>query len=402
MICEEVKINLHDYVDELLDDSTKRELEQHIRNCDLCFKEYQKMTLFFDKLKQLPAIINPPQEIIEKVKNELLKQLSPSSAHSQTSPLKTSRKIIKEKEKQKRKLLKESPAVKKSNITRRIYSRPYAPGSSIEIRKILLIILPLVIVAFGYYLYDLRKYNYPWSVVSVKGNPIVNGKPGESDKWNQGEILITDKTSQASVRIPKVGTINVSENSFLSLDKAKDGANLITLKNGKVSVVNEESMPDFTISVTDFDILDRGGKFDLEYLTSAGAKLEVDFAFVEITHEGNSYLVDENHTCVLRKGFRPGLPVHLKASDSLRAAIELFDFKEGGEEAVEKIIKFAKEEDMLTLLALIPFVPQLQRQIIFQEISNRFPPPESVTRAGIIRLDKDMLYRWWEEIEWQL
>lgn len=402
MICEEVKINLHDYVDELLDDSTKREVEQHIRNCDLCFREYKKMIVFFDQLKQLPALIDPPQEIIEKVKSELMKIQGASSISILQAPTANSRKLLKEKEKQQKKLLKERPVVKKSNITRRIYKKPYSSPPTVEIKRVLMTVLPLAIIAFAYFLYDFQKYNYPWSVISIEGNPIISGRPDKSDKWDQGETLVTDETSKASVQIPKVGTMEVGPNSLLVLDKAKDGANLVIMRNGKVSVINKEDMADFTLLLNDFEIVDRGGKFELENLSVPGAKLKVSTAFVEILYNGNSYMVNESHTCTLRKGFRPGIPVHKNASDSLLAAIELFDFGNGGEASVEKIISLAKEEDMLTLLALIPVVPQLQRQIIFQEISNRFPPPESVTRAGIIRLEKDMLYRWWEEIEWQL
>lgn len=402
MTCEEVKINLHDYVDELLDDSTKQQVEQHIRICDLCFKEYRKMTIFFDQLKQLPALITPPQEIIEKVKSELMKIQVGANVSIQQIPTVNSRKLMKEKEKQQKKLLKDRSVVKKSNITKRIYRKPYSPGATVELKRVLLTVLPLVIIAFAYFLYDFQKYNYPWKVVNVEGNPIISGRPDKSDRWDQGETLVTDVTSQASIQIPKVGTMVIGPNSLLVLDRAKDGANLVTMKNGKVSVINKDEMPEFTLQVNDFEIVDRGGKFELEYLSALGAKLHVNSAFTEIIYDDNSYMIDENHTCILRKGFRPGTPVHNNSSDSMRAAIESFDFDNGGEAAIEKIISLAKERDMLTLLSLIPVVPQLQRQVLFQEISNRFPPPESVTRAGIIRLEKDMLYRWWEEIEWQL
>lgn len=402
MICEEVKINLHDYVDELLDDVTKRELEQHIRNCDLCFKEYKKMIFFFDQLKQLPAIINPPREILESVKTELLNIRGAAAGFDQKVSAKDSKKILKEKERQEKKLDKERAAVRKSRITKKIYRKPYSPGPSVEVKRILLIVLPLAIIAFGYFLYDYQKYNYPWRVISIEGNPTIDGSPEKSDRWSQGEILVTDASSKATVEIPKVGTLEIDKNSRLVLDKAKDGANLVILKNGKVSITNSADMPEFSIMVNDFEIVDRGGKFEIENLSVLGAILKVNYAFAEIVHNGNSYMVDENHICVLRRGFRPGIPVNKNSSDSMRAAVESFDFNNGGEAAIEKIISLAKERDMLTLLALIQVVPQLQRQIIFQEISNRFPPPESVTRAGIIRLDKDMLYRWWEEIEWQL
>ncbi|MFA7418247.1 MAG: zf-HC2 domain-containing protein [Melioribacteraceae bacterium] len=402
MICEEVKINLHDYVDELLDELTKRDVEYHIRNCDLCFKEYQKMLAFFERLRLLPVVINPPKEIIEGVKSELMNIRGASFVPDVNVTPRNARKIAKEKEKQEKKLNKERAVVRKSLVTKRIYKKPYSKGPSVELKRILYTAIPLALIAFGYFVYDFQKYNYPWQVVSIAGNHTVNGRADKSDKWDQGETLSTDDQSKAIVTIPKVGTMEVGTNSLLVLDRAKDGANQVYIKKGSVSISNTEDMPDYSLIVDGFEIIDRGGKFELAAGSSLGAILKVNFAFVEIPYNGNSFMIDENHTCVLRKGKRPGTPIHVKASDSLRAAVELFDFGNGGEASVERIISLAKEEDMLTLLSLIPHVQQLQRQILFQEISNRFPPPENVTRAGIIRLESEMLYRWWEEIEWQL
>ncbi|KAF0149935.1 MAG: hypothetical protein FD143_2659 [Ignavibacteria bacterium] len=402
MICEEVKINLHDYIDELLDDLTKREVEQHIRNCDLCFKEYKKMIVFFDQLKQLPAIINPPKDVLDLVKTELMRIHGLITHTDQQVSLSDSRKIQKEKHIQEKILRKEGAPLRKSRVTKGIYKKPYNPGPPAEVKRLLLTVLPLAMIAFAYFLYDFQKYNYPWQIVSTIGNLVVDGRNVNDDSWDQGEILSTDDESMAVVHIPLVGTMEVGNNSVLLLDRAKDGANKVTLKQGIINLINNRDMPDFSILVNGFEVISRGGKFEIENLSLLGAKLKVGYAFVEIEHNGTTYMVDENHTCILKKGFRPGTPVNSNSSDSMRAAVAAFDFEDGGEEAVAKIISFANEQDMLTLLALIPFVSQLQRQIIFQEISNRFPPPESVTRAGIIRLDKEMLYRWWQEIEWQL
>ncbi|MHB8930668.1 MAG: anti-sigma factor family protein, partial [Melioribacteraceae bacterium] len=73
MNCEEVKISLHDFVDETLDGFMKREVETHLRTCDNCFNEYKKIRNFFDILKNLPYTIEPPKGIVESFSAELLK-----------------------------------------------------------------------------------------------------------------------------------------------------------------------------------------------------------------------------------------------------------------------------------------------------------------------------------------
>jgi hypothetical protein len=86
----------------------------------------------------------------------------------------------------------------------------------------------------------------------------------------------------------------------------------------------------------------------------------------------------------------------------LKSEVEKFDYENGGDDSIQKIISTANKEDILTLLALIPNASQLQRQVLFQVIANHYPPPTGVTRMGIIKADFEMLYKWWDEIEWQI
>jgi hypothetical protein len=403
MICEEVKISLHDYIDEMLDDFTKREVEQHIRSCNVCIKEYKKLMGFFDRLKELPIIIDPPKDIIEVVHAKLLNLSEPVKILDAKQLLKNTRKIQKERDRQEKELKKQSVVLRKIKTTQKIIKRRgYSHNPNSSLKKTLLFILPLLSIALGYFLYDLHKYNYPWKVVSVEGVQKINGSIIQNDLWSQGGLLSTDSHAKAMVVVPNVGSLEVGNNSRLILEKGKEGANVVGIGKGTVKIVNAVNMPELTFIIGQNKVLDRGGEFLTEVDNNGNAKINVKFAFVEIIYNDDHFYVDENYQCELNVGRRPGIPYYKDASDTLKAAIESFDRLNGGEAAVEKIISFCKEKDVLTLLALIPYVPQLQRQILFQEISNYFPPPESITRAGIIRLDKEMLYKWWEEIEWQL
>jgi len=402
MNCEEVKINLHDYIDEELDDYTRREVEYHIRNCDLCFKEYKKLMLFFDRLKDLPLAVNPPNEILEQIKNELLKE---SGVKDQTelklTPAQT-KKIQREKERQTKKLAATNPALRKSRVTKQLVKRKLNVQSGNYLKPFLKIILPIMIIALAYFVYDISRRNYPWTVSALEGSIKIGNTTFNDGKWNEGETLTTDGNSKALIKIPKVGVIYVDNNSSLVLERGKENANRIKINNGKFRIVNSVLIPSLSLMIYNSEIIDRNGEFLLKVDSFQNIEVEVKSGFVEIYHNNKSFLVDKNYSCKIQRGMLPSIPIRVDASDSLKLAVDWFEFRNGGDQAIEKIINHSRQNDMLTLLALIPKVSQLQRQIIFQIISNNFPPPESVTRAGIIRLDEEMLYRWWEDIEWQI
>jgi hypothetical protein len=402
MICEEIKISLHDYIDQQLNDQMKREIAFHLRTCENCLAEYKRLMQFFLYLKELPVVLEPPKDIIEGVRSELLRQSTIQYEEMHPEKDQNKKKIQKARDKQENLQLERKNALKNNLSRKYTYQRSPFITSSKELKKLLLTILPLLLVAIGYFIYDLQKNNYPWDIKNISGVLLINGNNITGNVLNQGEILATEDSSSATVLIPKVGALELGSSSVVQLTKAKDGANQVRINRGIISIINSNEMPELIVESGNLNIIDRGGEFTVYANDYNDAIIFVKYGFVEIEFNGETFYVDENYSCRIKSGFRPGIPFHKNASDTLKAAIEEFDYKNGGENSVEKIISAAKEYDVLTLLALIPQVKQLQRQIIFQEISNRFPPPENVTRAGILRLEKEMLYRWWVEIEWQL
>lgn len=406
MNCEEVKISLHDFVDELSDDFMKREIEVHLRSCNRCFQEYKRLIIFFDRLKELPYTVDPPKEIIELLSTELLKRSMDEKAREAALHLSNIRKIKKEQAAQEKKFKQTRGAVRKSLVSRTIMipgiSRAYPASPKFDLTKTILTLLPLVLIAVGYFIYDFQKFNSPWKVKSIEGKITINGVLNHLGKISQGESLFTNEESKAIIHVPKVGIVEVNENSLVVLEKAKDGDNRITLQHGTIRVANTSDMPDFAVELKNCFVSDRGGEFIVSVDDTAGAKIFVNFGFVEIHSNGEDLFLSEGYNCEIRNGFRIGTPYRVDALDSLKEEVKNFDYKNGGDDSIAKIISYARESDMLTLLALIPHASQLQRQVLFQKITNRFPPPEGVTRMGIIRAEKEMLYLWWQEIEWQL
>ncbi|HOI28890.1 MAG TPA: FecR domain-containing protein [Melioribacteraceae bacterium] len=406
MNCEEVKISLHDFVDELLDENRKKEVESHIRSCNSCFAKYKRIRKFYDKLKNLPYTIDPPEDIINQLSEELLKKAVADSRAEQDRPKVNVKKIKREQLKQEKILKQSRGVVRKSKVTRSIFATrlavPAVSRFSLDLKKTLLTLLPLVLIAVGYFIYDFMLINSPWKVRTVSGNVLINGQVSMSDRWEEGESLVTDQNAKAVINVPNTGRIEVSENSLLVLKKAKDGSNKIKLVNGNIRIINSNPMPSLTIELNNADIIDRGGTFELSVDEQLIASVQVEFGFIEIEQKGRVYLVDEGYICEMHPNKHPGTPYRFDASDLLKSEVAKFDYQNGGDQSVETIIGSAGERDMLTLLALITRTSEPYRLLLFNKIASYYPPPPDVTKEGIGKLDNNMLESWWFEIEWQI
>ena len=405
MNCEEVKISLHDFVDEELEGYLKRDVEIHIRTCDKCFNEYKKIRIFFDKLKDLPYLIEPPENFVNTFSTELLNRTIKDEKPESKPRAGELKKLKKEQSKQEKHLKKSRGALRKSFVSktmiipRNTFSRPLL---GVNWSKFIFILLPLLLIALGYFLYDYQKYNSPWKVNTLEGTVTINGLLDNSGTISQGQSMLTNNLSRAAIRVPKVGNIEVGENSLIVLEKAKDGDNVVILRQGSINVVNNSNMPELSVGLGNCIVTDRGGEFNVSIDDKENARIFVKYGYVEIQKNQEIIYLNENYNCEIKFGFKIGTPYHEDASEALKEEVANFDYRNGGENSIEKIMELASERDMLTLLSLIPKSSQLKRQLLFQAIVNKYPPPETVTRMGIIKGDSQLLYLWWQEIEWQL
>jgi len=406
MNCEEVKISLHDFVDELLDENRKKEIEIHLKSCNNCFAEYKRIKKFFDKLKNMPYSIEPPNDIITILSEELLKKAVEDLAEEKPQPKVNIRKLKREQIKQEKILKNARGAIRKSRVTKSIFttkiSAPIAPSFSLDPKKTILTLFPLVLIVVGYFVYDFMLINSPWKVRTITGNVIINGQISISERWDENESLVTDSFSKAVINVPNTARIEVDANSFLILQKAKDKQNRIKLVKGNIRIINSSLMPYLSIEVDHSVIQDRGGTFEISIDDNSIVTIKVDYGYVEIEQKGRTYFIDEGYTCDIRPNSHPGTPYRINAPEELKSEIKKFDYENGGDNSFQQIVALSSESDMLTLLALIERVSESFRSTLFNKISAYFPPPTGVTLEGIVKLDRDMLEKWWFEIEWQI
>lgn len=404
MNCEEIKIGLHDFVDELSDDFMKREIEVHLRTCDKCFDEYKKLKNFFDKLKDFTNTVEPPDGIIQAFSSKLLERSTKEDLKEKI--ISDPEKIKQEQTHLEKSIRESSSALSKSILSRTLMVTGVPKFLPITTRlnwsKVILILLPFVLLSVAYFVYDLQKNNSPWKIKTAEGRILINGKDNNTGAISEGESLLSNDSSKTEILIPRIGSIVVYQNSIIILKKAKDGDNRITLEKGLVKIKSVSEEPDFAIDLKNSSVIDRGGEFTVLVDEFENAKISVNLGITEIINNNESYFLSEKYVCNIINGKNPGTPYRSDAPDTLIKEIRNLDYNNGGDNSINNIIAIAQKPDMLTLLAIIPRVSQVKRETLFQTITNHFPPPENVTRLDILKADEKMLQIWREEIRKQL
>ena len=95
---------------------------------------------------------------------------------------------------------------------------------------------------------------------------------------------------------------------------------------------------------------------------------------------------------------RPGTPYREQASPALRQALQDFDFAGGGDPALAMVLAEATRDDAFTLWHLLTRCDPSQEPRAYDALAAMVPPPAGVTRGGILRRDRQMLDRWWDQL----
>jgi len=230
----------------------------------------------------------------------------------------------------------------------------------------------------------------PWQITRVAGAPRLSGQLLKTnDQLGVGDALSTDGRSQVSVRIARVGEVDIGPNSELKLLATGRGRHRVALDHGVMSA--RLYAPPFTFGVrTPAGMAtDVGCAFHLEYDHGHGL-LKVLSGWVDFDGET---LVPAGAVAELREGKGAGSPYYADASDAFRDALREFDF-DGDPTALPRVMTAARGRDAMTLLHLIEKAPPGDRSLIYDRLADLAPPPAGVTREGIIRKDSAMLRSW--------
>ncbi len=237
-----------------------------------------------------------------------------------------------------------------------------------------------------------------WNVETLAGMPKVGDSFG-NEKLTVGEFLETDANSRARVQVADIGNVEIAPNSRVKLVKTKATEHRLSLEKGLIKAKIDAPPRLFIVDTPSAVAVDLGCEYTLEVDKNGNSKLHVTSGFVALENGKFSSIVPAGAIALTKKGKGIGTPFAEDSSAELQSALYQFDFENGGNSALETIIKEANLYDSLTLWHLLSRVPKAERGRIFNALANLVEPPGNVTVEGILRLDKKMLDAWWKEVE---
>jgi ferric-dicitrate binding protein FerR (iron transport regulator) len=268
----------------------------------------------------------------------------------------------------------------KTHRSLRTFARPLAAAA----------ILALVAVGIAYALRFHWSSGSPWAITRVTGSAQLDGAVVRPhDRLGVGDALRTGAGAQVTVRIARVGEVDIGPGSELKLLATGRGRHRVSLERGSIHA--RLYAPPFTFGVrTPAGMAtDVGCAFRLEYDRGQGV-LQVLSGWVDFDGET---LIPAGAVAELREGRGSGSPYYADASDTFRTALRDFDFG-AGRSALPAVVANARARDALTLLHLLEKTEASDRALIYDRLSALAPPPPDVTREAVLRRDAEALRTW--------
>jgi hypothetical protein len=231
-----------------------------------------------------------------------------------------------------------------------------------------------------------------WAVAALEGNPKVDSRGiKEKGRLVVGGALETDAASRARVEVADIGEVEVEPNTRMRLVETSEDEHRLALDRGSIQATIKAPPRLFFVDTPSAVAVDLGCAYSLDVDEAGNGLLHVTSGWVELVRDGRNSYVPIGSICSLRAGVGPGTPYFDDSSDAFRQALERFDFDGGGQQALATVLSESRPRDTLTLWHLLPRVDDGSRTRVVERIRALVGLPKGVTRAGLLRLDPEMI-----------
>lgn len=263
----------------------------------------------------------------------------------------------------------------------------------------------LLAVVGGSLVGTLRSFRAPsrWAVQALAGSPAVNGTAlARTGDLAAGEWLVTDSASRARLTVGRIGTVEVGPNSRVRLDRGFTEHRL-TVQQGSLHAVVSAPPRLFVVETPSARATDLGCAYVLDVDTTGSSRLSVTAGWVELKGGGVVSLVPAGLVAEVEVGGRPGTPYSQGFPPAARDALHRLDDGTATQADLQVVFDALtvplgavtlRKTSGITLWHLLQRVGPAPRARVYSRLAQLSPPPDGVTREGILALDRPMLERW--------
>jgi hypothetical protein len=256
-------------------------------------------------------------------------------------------------------------------------------------------LLLVAVAGGGWYYWRLSQPS--WEVARLEGSPRVGwGTIEETGRLAVGDWLETDDSSRALINVGEIGEVEIERNTRVRLLNADE--HRLRLARGTMHATIWAPPRSFVVDTPSAVATDLGCSYTLEVDEAGIGRLYVSSGWVAFELKGRESFVPAGAMCETRPNIGPGTPYYEDAPPLLIQALDRFDFESGGSAALELVLSEARQQDAFTVWHLLSRVSASERPRVFARLATLVPPPKAVSRDGILRLDRDMLDLWWNEL----
>ncbi len=244
-----------------------------------------------------------------------------------------------------------------------------------------------------------------WEVARLNGAPRINAnRINDTGKLAVGQWLETDDTSRARIDIGNVGQVDVDPNTRVRLVATQPTEHRLELARGRMSARISAPPKLFFVNTPSAVAEDLGCAYTLEVDDAGNSLLRVTLGWVALQLNDRESLVPAGAACATKPGIGPGTPYFEDASELFRTALAKLDFEPNDTQwskipALDVVLHQARARDTMTLWYLLSRVNGNDRERVYARMAELVPPPDGVTREGVLQLDQEMLKRWRDRID---
>jgi hypothetical protein len=213
-----------------------------------------------------------------------------------------------------------------------------------------------------------------------------------------GAALSTDDAARARLTVGSIGEVDVDHGTLVRLVVARAAEHRLALLRGFIHARIDAPPRLFIVETPAGIAVDLGCEYTLHVDSAGTSVLHVTAGWVEFEDRAGTSLVPAGFIAVGRPGRGIGIPVRENASGPVRWAAAALDAGADVDSAFVTLLRQAERADAVTLWHALHRVAPERRGALYERLAALAPPPEGVTRTGVLAGDQLMMRLWWERL----